>query len=433
MAQRGPAAPRRSAGLVSDRWRPPSKAPRSKATASRPGSSRRGPTASSPPPDAHGVAARRVALEALLRIDQEGGYANLVLPGVLARSGLDERDRAFVTELVYGTTRMQRACDWLVDRFVMRDLDAPTRAILRLGAYQLVFLETPPHAAVSATVGVAPPRTRGLVNAVLRRVSEAARVWPDEATRLSYPDWILERLTQDLGAERAVAALEAMDERAASVERDDGYHQDPASQWVAAEVCAEPGERVLDLCAGPGGKATLMAGSGALVVATDSRPVRSGLVAENVRRLGLDNVAVLTADGARSPFAPASFDRVLVDAPCSGLGSLRRRADARWRIEPTDVDELTGLQRSLLHEAATLVRPGGTLVYSVCTLTDAETVGIDEWLSATHPEFEAVMPPGEPWQPHGRGALLLPQPADSVSGATDGMFLLRLVRAASTR
>jgi len=198
-----------------------------------------------------GDAARRLALEALLRIEQDGAYANLVLPGLLGRSSLDQRDRGFVTELVYGTTRMRRACDWLVDRFVIRELDLPTRMTLRMGAYQLVFLDTPAHAAVSATVGVAPTRSRGLVNAVLRRVAEAPRTWPDEGTRLSYPNWIIDRLTADLGEVRAVAALDAMNERAVAVEREDGYHQDPASQWVAAEVCAGPGEVVLDLCAGP--------------------------------------------------------------------------------------------------------------------------------------------------------------------------------------
>ena len=401
------------------RRRPPSSTP------SRRGNDRAGGGTA---PDADGVAARRVALEALLRIDREGAYANLVLPGVLARSGLDERDRGFVTELVYGTTRMQRACDWLIDRFILRELDPPTRATLRLGAYQLVFLDTPPHAAVSATVGVAPARTRGFVNAVLRRVAGAGHEWPDEATRLSYPDWIVDRLTADLGAERATAAMEAMDERATSVERDDGYHQDPASQWVVAEVCAEPGERVLDLCAGPGGKATALAATGAAVVAADSRHGRSKLVAENAARLGSAPLAVITADGTRPPFRPGSFDRVLVDAPCSGIGSLRRRADARWRIAADDVASLATLQRSLLDQAAGLVRPGGTLVYSVCTLTAAETVEVDEWLAAAHPELDAVMPPGSPWQPHGRGALLLPQPADSLSGSTDGMFLLRLRR-----
>jgi len=371
--------------------------------------------------------ARRVALEALLRIDREGAYANLVLPGVLARSRLDERDRGFVTELVYGTTRMRRACDWLIDRFVLRELDPPTRATLRLGAYQLVFLETPPHAAVNATVAIAPPRTRGLVNAVLRRVADGDRNWPDEGTRLSYPDWIVDRLSNDMGADAAVAAMEAMNERAAAVERDDGYRQDPASQWVSAEVCAGIGDRVLDLCAGPGGKATALAATGASVVAADSRLGRSALVAENAGRLGA-TLAVVTADGTRPPFRPATFDRVLVDAPCSGLGSLRRRADARWRIGPASVGDLAELQRRLLDQAAGLVRPGGTLVYSVCTLTAAETVDIDTWLATAHPEFVAVAPPGQPWTVHGRGALLLPQPAAAPSGATDGMFLMRLVR-----
>jgi len=384
------------------------------------------------PTEPSGVAARRVALDAMMRIDQEGAYANLVLPGVLQRSNLDERDRGFVTELVYGTTRMARACDWLVDRFVMRELDAPTRAILRLGAYQLVFLATPPHAAVSATVELAPMRTRGLINAVLRRVANAPHVWPDDGTRLSYPDWMLERMVDDLGRDRAIAALEAMDERATATERDDGYHQDVASQWVADEVCAEVGERVLDLCAGPGGKATRLAGTGAFIVAADSRQVRSGLVADNVRRLEQTNVGVLTADGSQPPFRQGSFDRVLVDAPCSGLGSLRRRADARWRIQPEDIESLSALQRTLLSHASQLVRPGGTLVYSVCTLTNAETIDIDAWLVSQCPDFVAVASPGTPWVPHGRGALLLPQFSDSLSGATDGMFLLRLVRSAAS-
>jgi 16S rRNA (cytosine967-C5)-methyltransferase len=403
----------------------------------RPAGGRSSPSRSSTPKptvrpdaDADGVAARRVALEVLLRIDREGAYANLVLPGALARSGLDERDRAFVTELVYGTTRMRRACDWLIERFILRELDSPTRATLRLGAYQLVFLETPPHAAVSATVGIAPPRTKGLVNAVLRRVAEADRNWPDEPTRLSYPDWIVDRLTTDLGPDRAVAALEAMDERATSVERDDGYHQDPASQWVADEVCAEPGDRVLDLCAAPGGKATALAATGAWVVAADARHGRSKLVAENAERLGSAPLAIITADGNRPPFAPDSFDRILVDAPCSGIGSLRRRADARWRIEPDDVATLAILQRSLVDAAAPLLRPGGTLVYSVCTLTAAETIDVDRWLESSQPQLEAVAPPGLPWRPHGRGALLLPQRADSMAGATDGMFVLRLRRRA---
>ena len=135
---------------------------------------------------------------------QDGGYANLVLANALADTALDARDRALVTELVYGTTRMRRACDWLVDRFLLDDLEPRVRSALRMGAYQLTYLRVPAHAAVSATVDVVPARARGLANAVLRRVSDnpvdpdaAPEVggWPDLATRLSYPDWIVDRLT----------------------------------------------------------------------------------------------------------------------------------------------------------------------------------------------------------------------------------------------
>src|SRR5918998_4992109 len=185
--------------------------------------------------------ARAVARDALLRID-EGAYANLALPAMLERSGLSDRDRRFATELVYGTTRMRRACDFLVDRFVLRPLDPPTRAVLRLGAHQLHHLRTPAHAAVSATVAVAPPRARGLVNAVLRRVADTPVEWPDDATRLSYPDWVVARLTEDLGREDALAALAAMDRPAEPVERADGYVQDRASQLVVAAMAVGEGE-----------------------------------------------------------------------------------------------------------------------------------------------------------------------------------------------
>ena len=143
--------------------------------------------------------ARKVAVDALVRIDRDQAYANLLLPKLLARSGLGERDRAFATQLVYGTVRHRRACDWFIDRFAVGDLDPEVRAALRVGTYQLRFLSTPAHAAVSATVDTVPRRARGLVNAVLRRVSEADDAWPSDAVRLSYPDWIVERLTAGSG------------------------------------------------------------------------------------------------------------------------------------------------------------------------------------------------------------------------------------------
>jgi 16S rRNA (cytosine967-C5)-methyltransferase len=259
------------------------------------------------------------------------------------------------------------------------------------------------------------------VNAILRNVARTPMVWPDRATELSYPDWIVDRLVAELGDE-ALPALRRMDEPPPVTVRDDGYTQDLASQWVAAAVGAQPGERVLDVSAAPGGKATAMAAApgkpGAHVVAGDLSPGRAGLIDANARRLRAD-VSTVVADGTRPPFRAGSFDRVLLDAPCSGLGALRRRADARWRIEPRDVDVLTALQRDLLVAAATLVRPGGALVYSVCTLTAAESID--------HPVpigFEAdPSPPPGTWRPFGHGWRVLPHDSD-----TDGMVLVRYRR-----
>lgn len=366
---------------------------------------------------------RGLAVRALGRID-EGAYANLVLPSILAGSRLAERDRAFVTELVYGVTRMRRACDHLVDAFLIRPVEPEVRTILRLGAYQLAFLHTPAHAAVSATVDEAPARVRGLVNAVLRKVATEPPPWPDDATRLSYPDWIVERLVADLGADAAVGALEQMNQAARVTVRADGYVQDEASQAVAALVGAAQGEVVGDLCAAPGGKATGMARTGAgLVVASDASEARSRLVVANAARFGAGAVVVAVADGRHPALRPGSLDRVLVDAPCSGLGVLRRRPDARWRIKVDDVERLVGLQRELVEAAVAAVRPGGVVVYSVCTLTLAETLGVDRWSSVAHPSLVALPPPGPPWTPLGRGARLLPQ-----SAGTDGMYVLSLRR-----
>jgi 16S rRNA (cytosine967-C5)-methyltransferase len=280
---------------------------------------------------------------------------------------------------------------------------------------------------VSATVDVVPRKARGLVNAVLRKIAQADDAWPSDGVRLSYPDWVVERLEADLGHDAAVGALTSMNGAASTTERDDGYTQDPASRWVVDAVGAQAGERVLDLCAAPGGKATALAGAGAVVVAADVRPSRAGLIAGNARRVGLDATQLQTvvADGRRPPFAPASFARVLVDAPCSGLGSLRRRPDARWRIDAAAPERLARLQIELLEAAAPLVLPGGSLTYSVCTLTRAETIAVAEAFVAEHPDWRPVPPPSDPWIPWGSGALLLPQAAE-----TDGMAAFTWARPA---
>lgn len=370
-------------------------------------------------PGDSGVATRRLAAEAVRRIDEDGAYANLVVPSLLAGSDLDERDRHLVTELVYGTTRMRRACDHLVDRFVTTPPDPTARALLRIGAYQLAFLRVPAHAAVSTTVGAAPKRIRGFVNAVLRRVSTADVSFPDDATRLSYPDWILERLARDLGRDDALAALEAMDVAAEVTVRDDGYVQDRASQLVAELVGARPDEQVADLCAAPGGKATALATQGARVLAADRSVARAGLIAANARRLDLP-VHIVVADAAAPPLRPGTVDRVLLDAPCTGLGALRRRPDARWRTTADDVEELAALQRRLVDAAAALLVPGGVLVYSVCTMTAPETLGVDDHIGEVHPDLVAEALPS-PWRTWGRGGMLLPH-----DEGTDGMFVLRL-------
>ena len=369
--------------------------------------------------------ARGVALEALVAVEQ-GARANVVVPELLDASGLDERDRGLVTELVYGTCRMRRACDWVSDRYVKGNLDDQVRSAIRMGVYQLAWTRIPAHAAVSATVGEVRGPGRAVANAVLRRcassLADSKPHWPDPATELSYPDWIVGLLSRDLGPRDARAALETMNHPAEATPRADGYIQDRASQMVAAHLARIAGERpvVLDACAAPGGKSTALASLGAhLVVAGDLSPQRAAVVAGNARRLGASGVVTVVADGTRPPWRPASFDAVLVDAPCSGLGVLRRRPDARCRVKPGDVDRLAEIQKRLLAASLPPVRPGGILAYSVCTLTATETAGVDNWLARAAPGFAPLPPPGAPWRTAGRGAMLLPQ-----TEGTDGMFLL---------
>ena len=363
--------------------------------------------------------ARRLALDVLVRVDAGGAYANVALPAALKKADLDERDRAFVTELVYGVTRRRRALDWVLDAFLVAAPPPPARAALRMGAYQIIELGTPAYAAVSATVSAAPRRHRALVNAVLRRVADAGVPdWPDDPSRLSYPDWIVETLADDLGRSTALAALESMNGAARTHQREDGYVQDLSSQLVVDAIDVQSGAVVADLCAAPGGKATALASCGADVIACDPHLGRVGLLQANRRALGAESMLVVAADGRYPPLRPGGFDVVLVDAPCSGLGSLRRRPDARWRIERSAVARLAELQRALLDAAADLLRPGGQLVYSVCTLTAAETLGVAAHASSDD-RLDPLPVPGDPWLAHGPGAMLLPG-ADH-----DGMALFR--------
>jgi len=419
---------------------------------------------------------RGLAISVLVRVE-DGAFANLALPAALrARDDLDPRDRGFVTELVYGTLRELRALDYRLEPFVARgmaSLDPPVRAALRVGTYQLVH-GVAPHAAVGETVEAVPARARGFVNAILRNVTRQPRELPDDGTieaaaiRTSMPDWIAGQLRHDFGTETAITILEASSrapdltlrttdpdtvraeleaegatvtpgrlvttalrvraggdpKQLAAVADGRATPQDEASQAVALAVGVRRGDRVLDACAAPGGKSLAMAAAGASVVAADVDPGRVRTMRRNAARAGVE-IATIVADARRLPLHE-TFDRVLVDAPCSGIGVLRRRPDARWRLQPEALVELAALQREILDAAARHVRPGGVLVYAVCTITSPETLEIDDWMRDTHPEFVALTPPAAPWQPHGRGAVLLPQAAE-----TDGMYVLVLERGAA--
>jgi 16S rRNA (cytosine967-C5)-methyltransferase len=437
------------------------------------------------------VTARDIALDVLLRVEG-GAFSNVLLPSLLRASELDDRDRAFTTDLVYGTLRSQRALDDVLERVLDRRvdrLDAPVRAGLRMGTYQLVE-GVAPHAAVSATVDAVAragsARARGFVNGVLRGVTRLPQPlsWAegDDVESLgvstSHPDWIVAALVGEFGSDTAREVLDAdnrppgvtlrprrpdvdpdalaeeLEAAGARVERGElvpdalivrglgdpgrwaavrdgrATPQDQGSQAVVLALDPQPGEHVVELAAAPGGKSGAVAelvGSSGLAVGTDIDAGRTAMIARAARRLHLPQLSAVAADGTLLPFRPGtSFDRVLLDAPCSGLGVLRRRAEARWRVLPEHVDELVGLQRELLRHAAMLVAPGGRIVYSVCTWSHGETVGIDEWAAAELPGLVAdpSQQPGAPWRRHGRGALLLPGVAE-----TDGMYVLVLTRA----
>ena len=357
---------------------------------------------------------RALALKVLGRIERDSAFANLALRAALDDSELDERDKALVTELVYGVTRMRRACDFLIDRFISKKLHPDVRTILRLGTYQLHWMNIPDHAAVNGSVSLAPKWATGLCNAVLRKVAKETIDWPTKAIEYSYPDWIVERLESDLGEAEAREALKCMNSSKSATHREDGYFQDAASQMVSNLLTQEGnwGEGpVIDVCAAPGGKASAAVSAGFPVIAADSSFKRLKLARSNSQKLNI-KLPLVVSDGIDLPFRQGEASRVIVDAPCSGLGVLRRRADARWRIKEEDIDVLAELQLKLLCSAFTMVKPGGLLIYSVCTLTNSETIRVDEkFRNLVNVEGVDDLP--HPWREHGRGGMILPQDLDS--------------------
>ncbi|GAA5121636.1 transcription antitermination factor NusB [Alloalcanivorax gelatiniphagus] len=323
-------------------------------------------------------------------------------------------------------------------------LQPGVRDVLRLGAHQLLSMRVPDHAAIStsvdlvrATVGQGPA---GLVNAVLRTISRrslddwVSEVAPDRAADLhghlavaqSHPRWVVDALAEALGSDDELEALLAADNAApqvtlvarpglatveeleaagasrtgrspygavlaggdpagvAAVTEGRAGVQDEGSQLVALAMSEAPltgrDERWLDLCAGPGGKAALLAAiaaqRGATLVANERQPHRAALVASALRAVPTGTAHVLSGDGMRPAWVPATFDRAVVDAPCSGLGALRRRPESRWRRTPEDLEPLVALQQVLLDVALESVRPGGVVVYATCSPVLAETAAV---------------------------------------------------------
>lgn len=438
--------------------------------------------------------ARGCAYEVLLRVDS-GAWADRALQGEMRRRELSARDRALAMQLAYGAVQRQATLDHVVEQLSGRPaarLDAAVRVALRLGLYQLLFLErVPAHAAVTESVDLVKaraPRAAGLVNAVLRRATrEAWRLVAalDDATpehaalKHSHPDWIARLWWEVLGPDDA-RALMATDNRAPEpvlrvntlkttpaalaaalpvashpadglpealvLEEPFDAHGSPlhaeghfmpqsrAAQAVARVLDPQPGERVLDLCAAPGGKTThlaaLMGGEGAITaVERDAR--RAARLTETARRMGATIVEVRRGDAAHLDEREA-YDRVLVDPPCSDLGTLALRPDARWRKQPEDLGRLATVQQGILRAGARALKPGGTLVYSTCTISPRENERLVEAFLAEHGDFALEDPRDVAldlpvWEhPHVPRVLQTLPHRDG----TDGFFVARLRKAA---
>lgn len=390
---------------------------------------------------------RKAAWETLCRCEKEGQYSNLAIDTVLKKAGFSEPDRALFTQLVYGTVERQVTLDAWIDQLAGRDPEPAVRVLLRLGLYQLAFLDrVPDHAAVNETVALAPRRAAGFVNAVLRAfLRRGKRIDPPDAAtdpvgnlavRFSVCRPLAKELIAVFGFDRAAGICAAYGQKPpvclrvntvrttaadlAARLRADGYDpeplgrdglllhgnvpvagmaafreglffvQDEASQRCVRALDARPGMTVLDVCACPGSKsfgaAIDMTNEGA-VLAFDLHPSKLSLVESGAARLGLTILSVAARD-ARDPL-PAwvgKADRVICDVPCSGYGVVAKKPDLRLK-DPATSAALPAIQSAILERSATLLAPGGRLVYSTCTILPAENAGVVEPFLRAHPSF----------------------------------------------
>ncbi|MBE0447156.1 MAG: 16S rRNA (cytosine(967)-C(5))-methyltransferase RsmB [Actinobacteria bacterium] len=399
---------------------------------------------------------REVALEVIHRVHKTGSYANLLLPKKLQESGLDRRDRAFVTELTYGTLRAKGTLDWIIKRYSKQRLEKIPDLVLdliRMSSYQIIYMDVPDRAAVNEAIVLAKkyfhPGISKFVNGLLRTIAREKEKlpWPNrEKDPLKYislkyfhPLWMVKMWVEEFGIEETEALCEANNriprltirvntlkvtpEKLSEVLRQAGwevepgrylkealsirgvgdisklpqfkegyfYVQDESSMVISHVVDPQPGETVLDAAAAPGGKTTHMAElmqNKGQIISVDINPNRVNLMKQNIERMGATIALALKADVTKlRPVVKKPVDRILLDAPCSGLGVLSRRPDARWAKKPEQIDGLSHLQTDMLVSAADLVKPGGVLVYSVCTLTKQETRLVVERLLRVREDF----------------------------------------------
>ncbi len=403
---------------------------------------------------------REVAFDVMSAVRVRDAYVNLLLPTLL--DDMSARDAALATELTHNTIRRQGTYDAIIDSVATGTVHPAVRDALRLGTHQLLAMRVPPHAAVDTTVRLVRRRIGhkpvGFTNAVLRKIGgKDLSTWIDELTdgtdpidalaiRYSHPRWVIEGLQAVVGADQVEALLEADNApprvtlvarpglcdpedlpgdpdplspyakvltdggdpgRIAAVRDGRAGVQDVGSQLVAittAEAAVEGYDtHWLDLAAGPGGKAALLgalaAQRGATLVANEVQTHRADLVRQSVR--ALNNVEVTVHDGREGPWEEDSFDRVLLDAPCTGLGALRRRPESRWRRKPEDVPALAELQRELLTRSLDLVRPGGLVGYATCSPLLAETREVVDAVLADR--TDVTVESERRWWPHLHG------------------------------
>jgi 16S rRNA (cytosine967-C5)-methyltransferase len=308
----------------------------------------------------------------VLRKVEEGGYASDLLLKLSAK--LDSRDAGLASEIVFGCLRYQAQLDYLIDRLAARKLDPEIRIALRMGIYQLRYLDRiPAHAAVGESVELVKRARKqsaaGLVNAVLRKIDRAPVAWPDRATELSLPEWLAEKWDRQFGPDTtekiAAAFLQPSETHVAST----GRIQDIGAQSVVPMLDLHPGLTLLDLCAAPGNKTAQALEYGVEAIACDIHWHRL----KNVEGLNCHRIVV---DATHDLPFHRRFDRILVDAPCSGTGTLGRNPEIKWRLQSSDLLELHHKQIALLRNALRHLNPGGRLVYSTCSLEPEENQSV---------------------------------------------------------